>query len=250
MTGRFMRAEEAGRALAVPATGVAPGVRRCHPVQTPFCVYHFQVSSGRTRGTAARRHSCQSPQGERFGCQGGDDAGESTCGGARTAACRASSPDLFFPVGTVGHALTEIESAKAVCAGCAVREACLEFARAHQSGVRRVGRHLRGGAPPAASGAPQQDLPLLRPGDRSSVDGLTRHVDPCEPVHASRSSAAHGVHDRLRRHLALGRPRAAVALPVELAGRVGVGVDRHLASRLDRETQQPLAAGRGARGGS
>ena len=44
------------------------------------------------------------------------------------AACRASSPDLFFPVGTVGHALTEIESAKAVCAGCAVREACLEFA--------------------------------------------------------------------------------------------------------------------------
>jgi WhiB family redox-sensing transcriptional regulator len=41
------------------------------------------------------------------------------------AACRASSPDLFFPVGTVGHALTEIESAKAVCAGCGVREACL-----------------------------------------------------------------------------------------------------------------------------
>ena len=46
----------------------------------------------------------------------------------KEAACRASSPDLFFPVGTVGHALTEIESAKAVCAGCAVREACLEFA--------------------------------------------------------------------------------------------------------------------------
>jgi WhiB family redox-sensing transcriptional regulator len=44
------------------------------------------------------------------------------------AACRASSPDLFFPVGTVGAALTEIETAKAVCAGCAVQEACLEFA--------------------------------------------------------------------------------------------------------------------------
>ena len=44
------------------------------------------------------------------------------------AACRASSPDLFFPVGTVGPALTEIESAKAVCSGCGVREACLEFA--------------------------------------------------------------------------------------------------------------------------
>jgi WhiB family redox-sensing transcriptional regulator len=46
----------------------------------------------------------------------------------KDAACRASSPDLFFPVGTVGAALTEIESAKAVCSGCAVREACLEFA--------------------------------------------------------------------------------------------------------------------------
>ena len=46
----------------------------------------------------------------------------------KDAACRASSPDLFFPVGTVGAALTEIESAKAVCSGCAVQEACLEFA--------------------------------------------------------------------------------------------------------------------------
>jgi WhiB family redox-sensing transcriptional regulator len=46
----------------------------------------------------------------------------------KDAACRASSPDLFFPVGTVGPALTEIDSAKAVCAGCVVREECLEFA--------------------------------------------------------------------------------------------------------------------------
>jgi WhiB family redox-sensing transcriptional regulator len=46
----------------------------------------------------------------------------------KDAACRYSSPDLFFPVGTVGSALTEIEAAKAVCAGCDVREACLEFA--------------------------------------------------------------------------------------------------------------------------
>jgi WhiB family redox-sensing transcriptional regulator len=46
----------------------------------------------------------------------------------KEAACRASSPDLFFPVGTVGTALTEIETAKAVCADCAVREPCLEFA--------------------------------------------------------------------------------------------------------------------------
>jgi WhiB family redox-sensing transcriptional regulator len=44
------------------------------------------------------------------------------------AACRSSSPDLFFPVGTVGPALGEIEAAKAVCARCAVQGPCLEFA--------------------------------------------------------------------------------------------------------------------------
>jgi WhiB family redox-sensing transcriptional regulator len=46
----------------------------------------------------------------------------------KEAACRASSPDLFFPVGTVGAALTEIETAKRVCADCVVREECLEYA--------------------------------------------------------------------------------------------------------------------------
>ena len=30
------------------------------------------------------------------------------------AACRDTDPDLFFPVGTTGHAIDQIESAKAV----------------------------------------------------------------------------------------------------------------------------------------
>jgi WhiB family redox-sensing transcriptional regulator len=42
------------------------------------------------------------------------------------ASCRASDPDLFFPVGSI--ALDEIHAAKAVCTGCAVRRACLDFA--------------------------------------------------------------------------------------------------------------------------
>ena len=44
------------------------------------------------------------------------------------ASCRDTDPDLFFPVGTTGPALTQIESAKRVCRGCPVRSACLEFA--------------------------------------------------------------------------------------------------------------------------
>jgi WhiB family redox-sensing transcriptional regulator len=44
------------------------------------------------------------------------------------AACRRTDPDLFFPVGTTGPALVQIEAAKAVCRSCPVQEPCLEFA--------------------------------------------------------------------------------------------------------------------------
>jgi WhiB family transcriptional regulator, redox-sensing transcriptional regulator len=44
------------------------------------------------------------------------------------AACRDTDPDLFFPVGTTGPAVEQIESAKAVCYACAAQAACLEFA--------------------------------------------------------------------------------------------------------------------------
>jgi len=47
---------------------------------------------------------------------------------ASLGACRSADPDLFFPV--PGHRLVEkqIARAKAICAGCAVRPECLEFA--------------------------------------------------------------------------------------------------------------------------
>jgi WhiB family redox-sensing transcriptional regulator len=44
------------------------------------------------------------------------------------AACAAVDPDLFFPVGVTGPAVDQIVAAKAVCAGCPVREMCLGFA--------------------------------------------------------------------------------------------------------------------------
>jgi WhiB family transcriptional regulator, redox-sensing transcriptional regulator len=44
------------------------------------------------------------------------------------AACRGADPELFFPVSSTGPSLAQIRRAKAVCAGCPVREACLAYA--------------------------------------------------------------------------------------------------------------------------
>ena len=38
------------------------------------------------------------------------------------AACRDEDPELFFPVGNTGPAITQIEEAKKVCMRCTVRE--------------------------------------------------------------------------------------------------------------------------------
>ena len=53
------------------------------------------------------------------------------------AACRSTEPDLFFPIGTTGPAVDQIESAKRVCRTCEVQETCLDFALAtnQESGV-------------------------------------------------------------------------------------------------------------------
>jgi WhiB family redox-sensing transcriptional regulator len=46
----------------------------------------------------------------------------------RVASCRDTDPDLFFPVGTTGPAIEQIENAKAVCRTCEALVPCLEFA--------------------------------------------------------------------------------------------------------------------------
>ena len=43
-------------------------------------------------------------------------------------ACRDTDPDLFFPVGTTGPAIEQIETAKAVCRACDVQKSCLDYA--------------------------------------------------------------------------------------------------------------------------
>ena len=53
------------------------------------------------------------------------------------AVCRDTSPELFFPIGTTGAALDQIEVARSFCAQCDVTRECLEFAIAtnQESGV-------------------------------------------------------------------------------------------------------------------
>jgi WhiB family transcriptional regulator, redox-sensing transcriptional regulator len=43
------------------------------------------------------------------------------------AACRDEDPELFFPIGTGGPALLQIDDAKAVCRSCNVIDDCLEW---------------------------------------------------------------------------------------------------------------------------
>jgi WhiB family redox-sensing transcriptional regulator len=53
------------------------------------------------------------------------------------AACRDEDPELFFPIGTSGPALLQVEDAKAVCRRCSVTDACLSWAieSGQESGV-------------------------------------------------------------------------------------------------------------------
>ncbi len=77
------------------------------------------------------------------------------------ALCRDTDPDLFFPVGTTGLALVQVEHAKRVCGQCSVANACLDFALAtnQDSGIwgglseeeRRVIRRERAAALRAAA---------------------------------------------------------------------------------------------------
>jgi len=52
-------------------------------------------------------------------------------------ACRNSDPDVFFPIGTSGMALEQIETAQRICTACDVADQCLEFALAtnQESGI-------------------------------------------------------------------------------------------------------------------
>jgi WhiB family transcriptional regulator, redox-sensing transcriptional regulator len=43
-------------------------------------------------------------------------------------ACLNADPDVFFPISVAGASATQIRTARAICAGCAVRSDCIDFA--------------------------------------------------------------------------------------------------------------------------
>ena len=62
------------------------------------------------------------------------------------ALCRNTDPDLFFPVGTTGMALVQVEHANRVCGQCTVSAACLDFALATNQDSGIWGGLVGGGA--------------------------------------------------------------------------------------------------------
>jgi WhiB family redox-sensing transcriptional regulator len=46
----------------------------------------------------------------------------------KRAACKDEDPELFFPIGDVGPAVTQIDEAKAICRRCPVVDECLNWA--------------------------------------------------------------------------------------------------------------------------
>lgn len=84
------------------------------------------------------------------------------------ASCKDTDPSLFFPIGTTGVAIDQIEAAKQVCTTCPCLAECLQFAldTNQDAGVwgglgeeeRRVIRRQRAAARRAARQAAQVGL--------------------------------------------------------------------------------------------
>ncbi|GAA3242531.1 hypothetical protein GCM10017691_46690 [Pseudonocardia petroleophila] len=95
------------------------------------------------------------------------------------AACRSVNPEIFFPAAVAGPEFeAQVSVAKAVCAGCPVREQCLTWALRHQpDGIAgQMTEHER-----------RQELARRRERRRGR---LPRPRTPQRPVNASRAEVA------------------------------------------------------------
>jgi hypothetical protein len=61
-------------------------------------------------------------------------------------ACRDADPDMFFPIGTTGAALRQMEEAKRICRDCPVQIQCLWLGAGERGRRWRMGRHHAGRA--------------------------------------------------------------------------------------------------------
>ena len=72
------------------------------------------------------------------------------------AACLNADPDLFFPIGTTGPALDQIDQAKRICKACTVRKQCLAWALDLGAAAGIWGGTTEDERPPAIAIAPSR----------------------------------------------------------------------------------------------
>src|SRR5271163_344740 len=98
------------------------------------------------------------------------------------AACRPADPELFFPVSASGPSLDQITQAKAICAGCPVRQQCLAFALDTRQnhgvwgGMSEEERRPRARNPVAGPDTRACDGHAEPPGTRSSAPDRDQHI--------------------------------------------------------------------------
>ena len=80
----------------------------------------------------------------------------------KVAACRDADPDLFFPVGTAGPALRQIDEAKRICRACPAQARCLAWAL-----DRGVGSGVWGGT------TEDERRAIRRPAEKNRPSGRT-----------------------------------------------------------------------------
>jgi len=107
-----------------------------------------------------------------------DDSARSAGWMAR-GACRHEDPELFFPIAASSAGLPQINTAKAVCRGCAVRGACLSY------GLENRQDGIWGGTTLEERVAIRQRARLLRPGGAGPRQLPTHLRIPQEPLPAA-----------------------------------------------------------------
>ena len=110
------------------------------------------------------------------------------------AACLTVDPELFFPIGNTGPAISQVAEAKAVCRECDVQGICLQWAIDNNQDSGRLGRHERRRAPlpqaPRRTRTPRgllisaiSTIPTIEAGDPHRIPGLVhRRTAPTPPV--------------------------------------------------------------------
>src|SRR5260370_35814387 len=113
------------------------------------------------------------------------------------AACRDADPDLFFPIGTTGPALRQIQAARRICRTCPAQTRCLAWALDHG-----VTDGVWGGTTEDQRRA-IRSLPKTLTSSQEDDDGGSYH--PAQRrEHAIRTPTAQAKATRIRRHAGIG----------------------------------------------